>query len=228
MKADFLLSLCELIVGGKEGLQPIEKTVIDRCVRQVYRGMALGLETAKTPLLQDLYEELLKQPEPEARRVATALELYCSGSLNLFNHPSNVQTQNRVVCIVLKGMGENLRKIAMHITNEYVSQAVDDNFRAGLSTWCYYDEFHVLLRDRLTASYFVAVWKMLRKKGCVPSALTQNVKDLLASREIEAILDNTDFMVLLSQAQSSLASPSTSSPTSPTLIPARACCSTGM
>ena len=202
MKADFLLSLCELIVGGKEGLQPIEKTVIDRCVRQVYRGMALGLETAKTPLLQDLYEELLKQPEPEARRVATALELYCSGSLNLFNHPSNVQTQNRVVCIVLKGMGENLRKIAMHITNEYVSQAVDDNFRAGLSTWCYYDEFHVLLRDRLTASYFVAVWKMLRKKGCVPSALTQNVKDLLASREIEAILDNTDFMVLLSQAQS--------------------------
>jgi len=202
MKADFLLSLCELIVGGKEGLQPIEKTVIDRCVRQVYRGMALGLETAKTPLLQDLYEELLKQPEPEARRVATALELYCSGSLNLFNHPSNVQTQSRVVCIVLKGMGENLRKIAMHITNEYVSQAVDDNFRAGLSTWCYYDEFHVLLRDRLTASYFVAVWKMLRKKGCVPSALTQNVKDLLASREIEAILDNTDFMVLLSQAQS--------------------------
>ena len=76
------------------------------------------------------------------------------------------------------------------------------NHRAGLATWCYFDEFHVLLRDPLTASYFVAVWKMLRKKGCVPSALTQNVKDLLASREIEAILDNTDFMILLSQAQS--------------------------
>ena len=202
MKADFLLSLCELVLGGKEGLQPIERTVIDRCVRLVYREMALGLEPEKAPLLQDLYEELLKQPEPEAQRVATALELYCTGSLNLFNHPTNVRTDNRVVCIVLKGMGENLRKIAMHITDEFVTQAVEDNFREGVATWCYFDEFHVLLRDQLTASYFVAVWKMLRKKGCVPSALTQNVKDLLASREIEAILDNTDFMVLLSQAQS--------------------------
>ena len=202
MKADFLLSLCELVVGGKEGLQPIEKTVIDRCVRLVYREQALGIATERTPLLQDLYEELLRQPEPEARRVATALELYCTGSLNLFNHPTNVKTDKRVVCIVLKNMGENLRKIAMHITNEFVSQAVDANFREGVATWCYFDEFHVLLRDPLTASYFVAVWKMLRKKGCVPSALTQNVKDLLASREIENILDNTDFMILLSQAQS--------------------------
>jgi hypothetical protein len=202
MKADFLLSLCELIVGGKEGLQPIEKTVIDRCVRLVYRELALGIGSGDMPLLQDLYEELLKQPEPEARRVATALELYCTGSLNLFNHPTNVQTDARVVCIVLKGMGENLRKIAMHITNEFVTSAVNTNHAKGLSTWGYFDEFHILLRDSLTASYFVAVWKMLRKKGCVPSALTQNVKDLLASREIEAILDNTDFMILLSQAQS--------------------------
>ena len=202
MKADFLLSLCELIVGGKEGLQPIEKTVIDRCVRLVYRELALGIGNGEMPLLQDLYEELLRQPEPEAKRVATALELYCTGSLNLFNHPTNVQTDARVVCIVLKGMGENLRKIAMHITDEFVTSAVNTNYLNGLATWCYFDEFHILLRDPLTASYFVAVWKMLRKKGCVPSALTQNVKDLLASREIENILDNTDFMVLLSQAQS--------------------------
>jgi len=167
-----------------------------------YREMALGLETAKTPLLQDLYEELLRQPEPEARRVATALELYCTGSLNLFNHPTNVDLNSRVVCIVLKGLGENLRKIAMHTTNEFVTAAVNANHAEGVATWCYFDEFHILLRDPLTASYFVAVWKMLRKKGCVPSALTQNVKDLLASREIENILDNTDFMVLLSQAQS--------------------------
>ena len=167
MKADFLLSLCELVVGGK-----------------------------------DLYEELLKQPEPEARRVATALELYCTGSLNLFNHQTNVKLTSHIVCIVLKGLGENLRKIAMHVTNDFVTSAVNVNFHSGVSTWCYFDEFHILLRDALTASYFVAVWKVLRKKGCVPSALTQNVKDLLASREIEAILDNTDFMILLSQAQS--------------------------
>ena len=202
MKADFLLSLCELVVGGKDGLQPIEKTVIDRCVRQVYRELALGLGDGKMPLLQNLFEELLKQPEPEAQRVATALELYCTGSLNLFNHQTDVDLNARVVCFVLKGMGENLRKIAMHITNEFVTEAVNNNFSTGLSTWCYFDEFHILLRDPLTASYFVAVWKMLRKKGCIPSALTQNVKDLLASMEIEAILDNTDFLVLLSQAQS--------------------------
>ena len=201
LKADFLLSLCELIVGGKDGLQPVEKTVIDRCVRLVYRELALGLETAKTPILQDLYDLLCQQPEPEARRIATALELYCTGSLNMFNFPTNVDLNSRVTCFVLKNLGENLRKIAMHITNELVTSAVNSNFQNGMATWCYFDEFHVLLRDALTASYFVAVWKMLRKKGCVPSALTQNVKDLLASREIENILENTDFMVLLSQAQ---------------------------
>ena len=201
MKADFLLSLCELIIGGKEGLQPIEKTVIDRCVRLVYRELALGIGNGKMPLLQDLYETLCQQPEPEARRIATALELYCTGSLNMFNHPTNVQTDSRITCVVLKSMGENLRKIAMHITNELVTQAVDENFSRSLATWCYYDEFHILLQDALSASYFVRVWKMLRKKGCVPSALTQNVKDLLASREIENILENSDFMILLSQAQ---------------------------
>ena len=201
MKADFLLSLCELIVGGKEGLQPIEKTVIDRCARLVYRELALGIGDGKMPLLQDLYETLCHQPEPEARRIATALELYCTGSLNMFNHHTNVQTDRRITCVVLKSMGENLRKIAMHITNELVTQAVDRNFSASLATWCYYDEFHILLQDALSASYFVRVWKMLRKKGCVPSALTQNVKDLLASREIENILENSDFMILLSQAQ---------------------------
>jgi hypothetical protein len=201
LKADFLLSLCELIVGGRDGLQPIEKTVIDRCVRLVYRNIALGIDTEKMPVLQDLYELLCQQPEPEAKRIATALELYCTGSLNLFNHTTNIRLNNRIVCIVLKGLGENLRKIAMHITNELVKSATNANFQNGVATWCYFDEFHILLRDALTASYFVTIWKMLRKKGCVPSALTQNVKDLMASREIENILENTDFMVLLSQAQ---------------------------
>ena len=202
LKSDFILSLCELIVGGRSGLAPVEKTVIDRCVRTIYRPYLADPAPERMPILQDLYNELLKQSEPEARRVATALELYCTGSLNLFNHPTNVDLTARVVCIVLKGLGENLRKIAMHITNDFVTSAVNVNFHNGISTWCYFDEFHILLRDALTASYFVAVWKMLRKKGCVPSALTQNVKDLLASREIEAILDNTDFMILLAQAQS--------------------------
>ena len=116
LKADFLLSLCELIVGGRDGLQPIEKTVIDRCVRTVYRDVVLRPETTEMPLLQDLYRLLGEQPEPEAKRIATALELYCTGSLNLFNHHTNVNLNNRVVCIVLKKLGEGLRKIAMHLS----------------------------------------------------------------------------------------------------------------
>jgi len=200
LKADFILSLMELIVGGKDGLQPIERTVIDRCTRLVYRDVINNPDTAEMPTLQDLYELLSTQAEPEARRLATALEIYCTGSLNVFNHKTNVNTDKRVVCIVLKKLGAGLRKIAMHVTNELSWAAVEKNFKQGLYTWCYYDECHLLLKDELTAGYFVTIWKMLRKKACIPSALTQNVKDLLASREIENILENSDFMVMLSQA----------------------------
>ena len=194
MKADFLLSLCELIVGGKEGLQPIEKTVIDRCVRLVYREMALGLETAKTPLLQDLYEELLRQPEPEVRRVATALELYCTGSLNLFNHPTNVDLNSRVVCIVLKGLGENLRKIAMHTTNEFVTAAVNANHAEGVATWCYFDEFHLhvmvtpeeqaLIADRMTEAGISNMGAYMRKMALNGYVLHVDLSDI---RELVAL-----------------------------------------
>ena len=200
LKADFILSLMELVVGGKDGLEPVERTVIDRCTRLVYRDVINNPDTAEMPTLQNLYELLNTQPEPEARRLATALEIYCTGSLNVFNHRTNVRTDKRITCIVLKKLGAGLRTIAMHVTNEMTWAAVDDNFRRGIFTWCYYDEAHMLLRDALTASYFVTIWKMLRKKACVPSALTQNVKDFLASKEIENILENSDFMVLLSQA----------------------------
>ena len=200
LKADFILSLMELVVGGKDGLEPIERTVIDRCTRLVYMDIMRNPETAVMPTLQDLYELLNAQPEPEAKRLATALEIYCVGSLNVFNNRTNVDTEKRVVCIVLNKLGAGLRKIAMHITNELTWAAVDDNFRNGIFTWCYYDEAHMLLRDNLTASYFVTIWKMLRKKACVPSALTQNVKDFLASKEIENILENSEFMVMLAQA----------------------------
>ena len=202
LKCDFLLSLMELIVGGKDGLQPVERTIIDRCSRMVYRDFLNDPEHAPMPTLQDLYDLLCSQKELEAARLATALEIYVSGSLNIFNHKTNVDYRNaRVVCFDLKKLGAGLRTIAMHILNDLTNSQVSYNFAHHIATWCYYDEFHVLLQDELTASYFVTIWKMLRKKGCVPSALTQNVKDLLASRQIENIFENSDFMVLLSQAQ---------------------------
>jgi len=202
LKCDFILSLMELIVGGKDGLQPVERTIIDRCARMVYRDFLNDPGHTPLPTLQDFYDLLCKQTETEAKRLATALKIYVSGSLNIFNHKTNVGYQDaRVVCFDLKRLGAGLRTIAMHIINDLMNSQVSHNFARGLSTWCYYDEFHVLLQDELTSSYFVTIWKMLRKKGCVPSALTQNVKDLLASRQIENIFENSDFMVLLSQAQ---------------------------
>ena len=201
LKSDFILSLCELIVAGKDGLQPIERTVIDRCVRLLYRDFFNNPKTAVMPTLQDLYELLCKQPEAEAKRLATSLEIYVHGSLSVFNHHTNVDLNNRVICLDLKQLGAGLRTIAMLIMQDLVWSKVSHNFAEHHATWCYFDEFHQLLKDELTASYCVTIWKMLRKKGCVPSALTQNVKDLLASREIENILENSDFMVLLSQAQ---------------------------
>jgi type IV secretory pathway VirB4 component len=201
LKADFVLSLMELVVGGKEGLQPVERTVIDRCVRIQYLDFLNDLSTAKMPTLQDLYTLLREQPESESKRLATALEIYVSGSLNVFNHGTDVDLDSRLVCLDLKKLGAGLRTIAMLIMQDLVWSRVSKNYGSGIATWCYFDEFHLLLKDELTASYCVTIWKMLRKKGCVPSALTQNVKDLLASREVENILENTDFMVLLSQAQ---------------------------
>ena len=202
LKCDFILSLMELIVGGKDGLQPVERTIIDRCARMVYRDFLNDPDNTPMPTLQNLYDLLCQQTEPEAKRLATALEIYVSGSLNIFNHKTNVDYRNaRVVCFDLKKLGAGLRTIAMHIINDLMNSQVSHNFARGIATWCYYDEFHVLLQDELTSSYFVTIWKMLRKKGCVPSALTQNVKDLLASRQIENIFENSDFMVLLSQAQ---------------------------
>ena len=201
LKADFILSLMELIVGGKDGLQPVERTVIDRCVRLMYRDYLQDPGAAKMPILQDLYMLLCKQTEPEAARLATSLEIYVSGSLNVFNHETDVDLSSRLVCLDLKKLGAGLRTIAMLIMQDLVNSQVSANFAQGTATWCYFDEFHLLLKDELTASYCVTVWKMLRKKFCVPSALTQNVKDLLASREIENIFENSDFLVMLSQAQ---------------------------
>ena len=199
MKADFLLSLCELILGGKEGLQPIERTVIDRCVRQVYREMALGLENAKTPLLQDLYEELLKQPEPEAKRVATALELYCTGSLNLFNHHTNVDSGNRIMCFDIRDLGNQLKELGMLIVQDAVWNRVSQNRERKIATRYYCDEFHLLLKEKQTAIYSVEIWKRFRKWGGIPTGLTQNVGDFLRSEEIEGILGNSDFVYLLNQ-----------------------------
>ena len=200
LKSDFILSLCELIVGGKEGLQPVEKTVIDRCVRSVYRDYLADPKPEKMPILEDLYNELLKQEEKEAHYIATALEIYVTGSLNVFNHRTNVDIQSRIVSYDIKELGKQLKKIGMLIVQDQVWNRVTVNREARKSTRYYIDEMHLLLKEEQTAAYSVEIWKRFRKWGGIPTGNTQNVKDLLSSREVENIFENSDYIYMLNQA----------------------------
>ena len=200
LKADFILSLCELIVGNKDGLRPVEKTVIDRCIRQIYQKYFENPEPENMPILGDLYQALLAQEEPEAKHVATALEIYVSGSLNVFNHRTNVELTNRLVCYDIKNLGKQLKKIGMLVVQDQVWGRVTENRSQGRSTRYYMDEMHLLLREDQTAAYTVEIWKRFRKWGGIPTGITQNVKDLLASKEVENIFENSDFIYMLNQA----------------------------
>ena len=200
LKADFILSLCELVVGSRDGLQPVEKTVIDRCVRLIYQPYLNAPCPENIPILGDLYEALLKQDEKEAHHIATALEIYVSGSLNVFNHRTNVDVDNRIVCYDIKELGKQLKKLGMLIVQDQVWGRVTANRAAGKSTRYYMDEFHLLLKEEQTAAYSVEIWKRFRKWGGIPTGITQNVKDLLSSREVENIFENSDFVYMLNQA----------------------------
>ena len=200
LKSDFILSLMELIVGGKAGLEPVEKTIIDRCVHLVYRDYLQDPKPEKMPILGDLYRLLREQPEKEAQRLATALEIYVTGSLNVFNHQTNVEIKSRIVCYVIKKLGKQLKKFGMQVVQDQLWGRVSENREAHKSTRVYIDEMHLLLKEEQTAAYTVEIWKRFRKWGGIPTGLTQNVKDLLASREIENIFENSDFIYMLNQA----------------------------
>lgn len=168
----------------------MEKTIIDRCVRLVYRDYLADPSPDKMPKLEDLYNLLRAQKEAEAQRIATALEIYVTGSLNVFNHHTNVDITNRIVCYDIKELGKGLKKIAMLVLQDAVWNRVTVNRSQRRTTWFYIDEMHLLLKDEQTAAYTVEIWKRFRKWGGIPSGLTQNVKDFLLSREVENIFEN--------------------------------------
>ena len=201
LKSDFVLSFCELIIGGRDGLEPIEKTVIDRSVTRIYQKYFENPTPANMPILEDLYEEIKKQPEQEAGRIASALELYVKGSLNVFNHHTNVDISNRIVCFDIKELGKQLKKLGMLVVQDQIWNRVTINRNEHKSTRYYCDEFHLLLKDEQTAAYSVEIWKRFRKWGGIPTGITQNVKDLLSSAEIENIFENSDYIYMLNQAQ---------------------------
>lgn len=177
----------------------MEKTVIDRAVRVVYRPYLADPKPENVPVLGDLYDEIRRQPEPEAQRIAAALELYVHGSLNVFNHRTNVDINNRLVCFDIKELGKQLKNLGMLVIQDQVWNRVTVNRSEGKSTRYYVDEFHLLLRGEVGA-WSVEIWKRFRKWGGIPTGITQNIKDLLASPEIENIFENSDFIYLLNQA----------------------------
>ncbi|MFR7973395.1 MAG: VirB4-like conjugal transfer ATPase, CD1110 family [Lacrimispora saccharolytica] len=199
-KSDFILSLCELIMGSRNGIEAEEKSVIDRCLTLVYQKYFEAPVPENMPILGDLYECLRQQKEVQAQRIATALEIYVNGSLKVFNHRTNVELNNRIVCFDIKDLGKQLKKLGMLIVQDQVWNRVTVNRAAHKSTRYYIDEFHLLLKEEQTAAYSVEIWKRFRKWGGIPTGITQNIKDLLASREIENIFENSDFIYMLNQA----------------------------
>ncbi len=201
-KSDFIINLMELIAGGKDGLSARSKNLIDKCVRIIYRPFIENPNSENIPIMEDLYNELLKSNTTTGTELADALELYVHGSLNVFNHKTTVNVENRLISFNIQQLGSNLRNLGMLILQDHVWNKVTVNRNNSKKTWYYMDEFHKLLAEEQTSNYSVEFWKRFRKWGGIPTGITQNVKDLLSSPKIETIIDNTDFVYLLNQATS--------------------------
>ena len=199
LKSEFILSLFELILG-KNGIEGEERSIIDQAIRAVYAPYLSDPVPENMPILEDFYDYFMEYDHPKAKRIAMTLEIYVHGSLNVFNHRTNIDLQNRLICFDIKDLGKQLKKLGMLIVQDQVWGRVTENRSAHRHTWFYCDEFHLLLKEEQTAAYSVEIWKRFRKWGGVPTAITQNVKDLLSSREIENIFENSDFIYMLNQA----------------------------
>ncbi len=199
LKAEFIMSLFELIMGGADRLEAEERSIIDRCIPKIYEKYFSEPIQENMPILGDLYEELLKQDDKEVHRIVTALEMYVKGSLKVFNHRTNVDLKKRMVCFDIKDLGNQLKRIGMLIVQDHVWGRVTANRSIGKCTWYYADEFHLLLKEPQTASYAVETWKRFRKHGGICTAITQDVKDFLKSYEIENIIENSDFVMMFNQ-----------------------------
>lgn len=200
LKSDFLITLCDLIAGGKDGLENDEKGIIDQCIKAIYTKYFKNPTPENMPVLEDLYNALLEHSNPKAERIANSLVLYVHGSQNYFNHRTNVDSRNRIVCFDIRDLGNQLKQIGMLVVQDAVWNRVSYNRERRIATRYYCDEFHLLLREKQTAVYSVEIWKRFRKWGGIPTALTQNVSDFLRSPDIEGILGNSDFVYLLNQS----------------------------
>ena len=199
LKSEFLLSLCEQLMGSRQ-LSAKEKSIIDRCTAQCYHGYIRGGYQGSVPTLRDFHAELLRQPEPEARDVALAIELFTEGSLNTFAKPTNVDTSSRILCYDIRDLGKQLLPVGMLVVLDSVFNRIIRNRRLGRSTWVYIDEIYLLFQHEYSANFLFTLWKRVRKYGACCTGLTQNVDDLLQSHTARTMLANSEFLVMLNQA----------------------------
>ena len=197
VKSEFIMSLVEQI--DKKGVGPQHKSIIDRCIAQVYRE---AYETSTIPTLCTLREKLLEQPEPEAKQIALSLELYTTGSLDIFGHQSNVDLEKRVVVFDIHGLGAQLKPTGLLVITDTMLNRVTLNWKKGKRTHVFIDEFHVVFENEFSAQFFNSAWRQFRKRNAYPTAITQNVEYLLDSVQASTMLSNSEFIVMLNQAAS--------------------------
>lgn len=196
-KGEFMLGLCEQCMG--ESLNSRQKSIIDRCVRKLYIDIARSREKY-VPVMSDFYGVLMDQPEEEAKDIALSLELFVNGSLNIFNHQTNVDVDNRFTVYGIRDLGTELSPITMLVMMESIQNRIIVNGKRGVATWLYIDEFHVLLNSEYSAKYLQQLWKKVRKQGGLCTGITQNVVDLLQNYIATTMLANSEFVALLKQA----------------------------
>lgn len=201
-KAEFVLSLCEQIMG-KDNIQAGDKSLIDRSLKHIYKPLIQSGYKAACPTLTDLYNDLKAQPHERAHEIALALELFATGSMNMFAQPTNVDMSNRLICFNIQSLGDQLKPVAMLSMLEYINTCVMSNERNDpkAATWVYFDEIYLLLRDKLSSQFLYTSWKRFRKYNAFATGITQNVQDCLANDTAYAMLANSEFVCMLRQTK---------------------------
>ncbi len=197
-KAEFIMSLCEQLIG--ETVDAKDKSIIDRCCRNVYDEYIKSGYKIAPPTLQDFREELLRQNELEAKELALAIELFTNGSLDTFAQPTNVDTNNRLICYDILELGSQLLPVGMLVVLDNILNRITSNRRKGRATYIFIDEIYILLAQKYSAEFLYRVWKRVRKYGAFATGITQNVGDMLQSHTASTMVSNSEFVVMLNQS----------------------------
>ena len=200
LKAEFLLSFFDKLLGGHSGLNIAEKSIIDRCITEVYRDyIASEYDPELVPTMKEFQEVLASQEEKEAKSLATSLEIYSKGSLSVFSHKTNINTENRIICYNLKDLGEALQEIAYLVIMDNIMSRLSFNGINNIPSRLYCDEFHLMINNKLTSEFFIKMFKIARHMHCIISVATQEVSNLLENDRIASTIANSSFLVLLNQ-----------------------------